>query len=160
MKNKLIIMILVCIVVATVFIPNVYSQFLNMTSQLAGRSFPAFSLENLNGNTENIKEYISGSNTIVLYWASWCPHCRNAIQLISEHKEEFDQEGIRFVLINLGEDRNTVENYIKKRNVDLDVFLDENSLTATILNIVGLPTYILVKADGIIASVRNSLPGL
>ena len=49
----------------------------------AGVKAPAFSIVDLNGVTQALPDKNSKA-TVVVFWATWCPHCRSDVPLLKE----------------------------------------------------------------------------
>ncbi len=56
---------------------------LNSYRMLPGRTVPDFTLMDINGDPVSLSHIAEGP-TLLLFWASWCPHC---LEVISELKE-------------------------------------------------------------------------
>ena len=123
-----------------------------------GKIFPDISLNNLNGESVNLTQYREGKRAVFFFWATWCPHCREALQHLSEIQKEFEAKNIKLVLIDLGEPQRLVKKFTERNNVTMDVFLDINSSLAEQFGLVGLPTFLFVNEKGVIKEIGHNLP--
>jgi len=92
------------------------------------------------------------------YGASWCPHCREELSVLSANKEKIEKDSIKVILVDVGENESLVDNYIKKNDIQYDVFLDVESEVADSYGLVGVPTFYFVNEKGIVEDVQHSYP--
>ena len=80
------------------------------------------------------------------------------MEVINKQREDITQKGIKIVLVDVGESEAVVDGYLKKRNITMDVFLDEDSAVSEGYELIGVPTFYFVDENGIVADVAHSLP--
>lgn len=134
------------------------AQFFLFGSSLEGEAAPEFILSTLTKNSVSLTEYRDGKPAILFFWATWCPHCRGALKQLNQEYPNIESKGIKFVIIDVGETKRQVTAYVNRVGVGLEVFLDEESTVAEDYQIVGVPTYIFVDKNGIVTTVKHSLP--
>ena len=59
--------------------PQAKAQFFMMENKLVGKAVPDFTLKTTNGSEQNLAKFREGKKTIVFFWATWCPHCRESL---------------------------------------------------------------------------------
>ncbi len=95
-------------------------------------------------------EDMRGKVVLVNVWATWCVPCREEMPTLDALQAELG--GNRFEVVALSIDRagsQVVRRFYDEIGVtDLGVYVDETMLSATALRTVGLPTTLLVDADG------------
>ena len=126
--------------------------------QAIGKNFPDISLNNIKGESVNLNQRREGKRSIFFFWATWCPHCREALRHLSEIQKEFETKNIKLVLIDLGEPQGLVNKFAERNKIDMDVFLDIDSNLAEQFGLVGLPTFLFVNEKGVIKEIGHSLP--
>ncbi len=57
---------------------------------------------------------ISAENTLVLFWASWCPHCPSVLNALKGVYEEYKDKGLEIVAISLDKERTSWHTAITK----------------------------------------------
>ncbi|MCK5519799.1 MAG: TlpA family protein disulfide reductase, partial [Candidatus Marinimicrobia bacterium] len=62
------------------------------------------------------------SPQVLSFFASWCIPCRTEIPFLMDMQDEFPD--IKFMLINVNEDKKTVAAYIQTMNIRIPVLLD------------------------------------
>ncbi|MGR3304326.1 MAG: TlpA family protein disulfide reductase [Candidatus Scalindua sp.] len=125
---------------------------------MIGKPVPDFTLKTLKKDKVNLAEYRNGKKTIIFFWATWCPHCREAMGKLNENSKELIKKDIKLVLINQGEREKIVKNYIQKNNIEFDIFLDEEMSLMEPYGLIGVPTFFFINEEGIVKDVQHILP--
>lgn len=82
--------------------------------------------------------------TVLNFWASWCHFC---VQEMPDLIEISKRDDVRVIFINAGEDKQTVENFMKNNNYDFEVHTDVDDTMTRFFGITGLPTSIFIGED-------------
>lgn len=56
---------------------------------------------------------VKANQKIIIFWASWCPACREEMPFIKEYYQNFKKEGGEIVAISLDFDQNEFKNATK-----------------------------------------------
>ena len=90
----------------------------------------------------------AGKPVVLNLWATWCPPCRREMPVFEDAVQAYP--GVRFVLLNQGEDAATISDYLDREGLHLhaQVLLDLHSLAMPATNTHGLPTTLFFDADG------------
>lgn len=139
-------------------INDVGAQFLFFRNPLIGKQAPDFTLPVLGGGTANMTEYRDGREAIIFFWATWCPHCRVALDDLNERRNEFKKEDIKLIVVDIGESMSEVRYYTRGHKIELDVLLDEQTVLPGPYGVMGVPTFIFLDKDGIVRAVKHILP--
>lgn len=142
----------------SVFSPTAGAQFFFFENPLINEKAPEFELPNLSGDKITLSEYRGGKSAIVFFWATWCPHCRVQLKELNGMNAQMEEKGIKVVLVDLGENASLVKKYVEKNNIQMEVFLDENSYLSEDYGLIGLPTFVLINKEGLIKAVEHSIP--
>ena len=149
--------ILVFGVMALSFVPfKAESQY--GENALTGKTAPDFTLKTLTGDNLSLSKFKEGKKAIVFFWATWCPHCHEAILQLKTRAQELEQKNIQLVLVDLGENERLVRSYTKKNKVAFNIFLDEDSSLAEKYDLIGVPTFFFLNDNGRVEGVLHSLP--
>lgn len=93
---------------------------------------------------------LAGRTTLVHFWASWCVSCREEFPALDALQRDMGGEGLKILAISL--DRigwPKIDRTIEATGVrDLAIFHDRNREAAAGLGVVGLPTTLVVDAQG------------
>lgn len=136
-----------------------FAQYLFMMEEdLTGQTAPDFTLNTTKETNVNFTRYRNGQNAVIFFWATWCPHCREQLKDLNVKRELLAKDNLKLVIVNLGESKKQVEKYLKKNNIDLDVFLDEKGDLESKYQIIGVPTFFFINEEGKVTAVSHSFP--
>ena len=139
-------------------------QFFLFGNPNIGKPARDFTLKMVRGQMTNMTRYRERKKAIIFFWAIWCPHCRTALDELNAKRANFEEKGIKLVIVDLGETEKTVLDYLaakKKENKEifLDIFLDVDSDLVDPYMIMGVPTFYFLDEEGIVRAVEHDLPG-
>ncbi len=124
----------------------------------AGQSFKDFTLPTVSNESKSFSSVMKGKKSILLFWATWCPHCHEAIVRINDRFKEIQEAGVNVVLVDVGEDSESVSAYLNRLGVGLDSFIDTDNVTAEFFQLIGVPTLFFIDEQGIIRSSAHRFP--
>ena len=91
-----------------------------------------------------------GQGVVVNFWATWCTPCVREMPALDNLAAKLKEHGVRVVAIS--EDRKAMELvppfYADKGIQNLDIYYDVKSHLSRTLGVQGLPTTVLITADG------------
>ncbi|MDH3626580.1 MAG: TlpA family protein disulfide reductase [Acidobacteriota bacterium] len=100
------------------------------------------------GKTQEIRH---GSAALhVVFFATWCPHCVDELDALSDLHARWQERGYRLVVIAV-QDRHDMERlkqFADRENVPGRLVFDEEGVASTRLSADDLPTHIVFDADG------------
>jgi peroxiredoxin len=134
------------------------AQLFVFDNPLIGKKAPDFTLSNTKGEKMSLAQFSNGQPTVLFFWATWCPHCREQIKQINKTKDDFVKKGIKLMLIDVGEPSAQVAKHLTKTKIDLDSFVDEDSQVSTNYGLIGVPTFFFVNKEGVIKGQEYFLP--
>lgn len=110
-----------------------------------GETAPDFTAENVNGGG-NIS-LGGGDATMLVFFASWCPHCQNEAPVISELESQYD--GLNVVMAGIdgeqGDDPEAVRQFVETYDIESPA-LYQPELGAE-YNVSGYPTVYVLNED-------------
>ncbi|PID94079.1 MAG: hypothetical protein CSA95_04805 [Bacteroidetes bacterium] len=118
-----------------------------------GKTIPPFSISTTTGET--LTNACTASYRLVMFWASWCPHCLEEMPSIIESLNRVDRERIEVILVSVDEVKSEWENAMKghpqwwKESCDLKGW---NGTMANDFYIYATPTMLLLDKEGKILS--------
>ena len=116
---------------------------------------PDFTLQSLDGNSVSLKQF-EGKNVVLLdFWATWCPPCRAAMPELAALEAKYESRGLKVISVNQGEDKTTVQNFVRETGYKPLVLLDPGSV-GNMYGVRGIPTFVLVDKAG---KLRHSQSG-
>jgi thiol-disulfide isomerase/thioredoxin len=99
-----------------------------------------------------------GGKAILVFWATWCPHCYENLGIINDSLASAEKKGIRIILVDLGETKEDVKNYFNRRQMKLISFIDGDGVLQEPYHLIGIPTLIFIDEKGIVRSVAHAFP--
>jgi len=115
-----------------------------------GESAPDFSLPIIGHMEEEVSlEDLKGKATIVLvFWATWCPACRNELSSLSSKLWDFEKSGIKLVGINLDYGEESIVRAFIQRNSIKMTNLFGNPGVAGSYRVTSLPSVYVLDREG------------
>jgi thiol-disulfide isomerase/thioredoxin len=98
-----------------------------------------------------------GQVVVVDFWATWCGPCHIQAKILEPLHRELKGRGVQFLAANVGEDLQTVRDFVKERPFPYPVLLDPEDRLMGDLGIIALPTLMVIDKKGQVAYFR---PGL
>lgn len=125
---------------------------------LIGKAAPDVVLPNSDGTSASVINARQGKKGILVFWATWCPHCYEELGKINRASASVQQQGIKIILVDMGEGEEDVKNYLNRRQINLSSFIDEANLLQEPYHLVGVPTMVFIDKRGIIRDVTHVFP--
>lgn len=105
-----------------------------------------FRLASLDGSMLGPADF-PGKVIVVDFWASWCAPCRKQASILDEVHEELEARGVQFLSVNLGEDEETVREYVAETPFPYPTLMDPEETLGEAFEIYFLPTLLVLNAD-------------
>ncbi len=81
-----------------------------------GKDAPEFEMTDLNGNLVKLSG-IKSEYTLVLFWASWCPHCAETMPEIQKIYTQKDKSKLEIIAVSLDKEKADWEKAVKELNL-------------------------------------------
>src|SRR5690606_23461937 len=79
----------------------------------AGEPMPEFRLANLQGDPVALEEYV-GKPVVINFWGTFCEPCIREMPSFERQYQQWKEQGVEILGINLSEDTIAVSTYVKK----------------------------------------------
>jgi peroxiredoxin len=87
-------------------------QKMEMIKKLAiGKTAPDFSVKDMNGEMVKLKD-IDSETTILIFWASWCPHCTETLPVLKEYYNKDKTDKLQVIAISIDENEEDFKNAV------------------------------------------------
>jgi len=108
-----------------------------------------FTLPTLNGEPVSLSDS-KGKITIVNFWATWCPPCREEMphmqSFYEKHHEEVEILAVN--VTNMDDGRPAIEQFVQEHELTFPILLDESGEVGLTYEIMTLPTSYILDAEG------------
>lgn len=102
---------------------------------------------------------LRGQQVVVVdFWATWCKPCVNGMPALQELHEEFGERGVTVLAVNVGEQAETVRNFIKTAGYEFTVVMDGDSKIKEEFGVGGIPQLFVVGRDGLLKHTSIGYP--
>ena len=88
------------------------------------------------------------------FWATWCPPCRKSMPALNQLRNELLSSNFEVIAINVDEDPDSAEQYLKNHPVDYPIVLDPSGNCPSTYQLIGMPTSYLLDQNGVIHDVQ------
>ena len=118
--------------------------------RLESRQAAPLALNDLLDAQSRAVDYSRNALTLVSFWASWCPPCIKELPSLHRLHEDYREQGLEVIAVNVGETLDLLQPIIDEYKMDDYTNLsDPQSDTMTAWNIYAFPTNFLVTREGL-----------
>ena len=117
-----------------------------------GEPAPDFSLTTLEGGPLELTDFKGERPLMLVFWATWCPICREEVPQIKQIVKQFEPQGLSVVGINVGinDSPRRVKAYRDKYAIDYPLAFDKGSRVTRAFGVTGTPTVLILDKQGIV----------
>lgn len=119
-------------------------------------------LDELDGSTSRLSEYLQKGPVLVSFWALWCAPCLQELRALKGVAERNKEEAFTILAVNQDSPKSLakVKAYVSSQGYDFPVILDPNAQILQAFNGRALPFSVLLGKNGKILLIRTGyLPG-
>jgi thiol-disulfide isomerase/thioredoxin len=116
---------------------------------------PPLALKDLTGSPQTLADY-RGRLVLLNFWATWCEPCRDEMASMQKLQERLSGRPFVVLLVNYGEARARVADFVKREAIGFPILLDPNQDAPRAWRVRVLPSSFLIAPDG---RVRYSVIG-
>jgi peroxiredoxin len=113
-----------------------------------GMMAPDFTLSDLTQQEVKLSDY-RGKKVFLNFWATWCPPCQEEMPDIQKLHDNYGDK-VTIVAVNVGESKAKAQSFMKAKEFNFPVLLDQNKQITSKYLVRGIPTTYLIDEDGII----------
>jgi cytochrome c biogenesis protein CcmG/thiol:disulfide interchange protein DsbE len=113
-----------------------------------GDPAPQFQIQTLDGRLLDFPADLKGKVVAVRFWADWCRFCKGEMNEIEPVYQQYREQGLEVIAINVGQSRRVAQRFVDKLNISYTIGLDEESVAARRYGVIGLPTTFFVDREG------------
>jgi thiol-disulfide isomerase/thioredoxin len=120
---------------------------------LVNQPAPEIKLGMLDGGDFKLSDH-KGKIVIVDFWATWCGPCIAAMPVLLKVADQYKDKGVILVGSNQGEDKPTVNEFLKEKEWNLQVAMDPDNESGNAYKVTGIPQTVIVGKDGVVKKVH------
>lgn len=115
---------------------------------------PDFRLQTLEGKSLHLAD-LRGQAILLNLWATWCPPCRAEMPAIQKMYEEYKDQGLIVLAVNMTvqDDPTAVQSFVRQYGLTFPILLDTEGLAARQYELRSLPSSFFIDRQGIIREV-------
>lgn len=118
-----------------------------------GQRAPAFELPTLTGGTiGTAASATAGKPLWVNFMATWCPQCQDELPMMQGMKLTIG-DSMDVLLVDVGEDRQTVTNFVNGLHVNLPLALDTDGTVQQQWQALALPVHFWLDGNGVVQEI-------
>jgi len=100
-----------------------------------------------------------GKIVYVDFWASWCVPCRKSFPWMNNMQEQYKEQGLVVLSINLDAQAELAEEFLKQTPANFAIIYDANGVLAKKFQLKGMPSSYLFDRQGKLISAHNGFNG-
>ncbi|MBM3785268.1 MAG: TlpA family protein disulfide reductase [Acidobacteria bacterium] len=123
------------------------------------QKMPPYSARSLSGVSYS-KDSTHGKIVLIQHWATWCGYCRKDEPSVESVINDHAKQGLIVLAVNAGEPKAKVLEYLKEHKRSAQIVMAPDTDLRRFFDGAGLPAYILVDRDGMVAHMQAGAGGL
>jgi thiol-disulfide isomerase/thioredoxin len=114
-------------------------------------------LDELDGSTTRLSEYLRTGPVYMSFWALWCEPCKQELRALKSFAREHAEDPFTIIAVNQDSPRSLakVKAYVKSQGYPFPVILDPNAQVLQAFNGQNLPFAVLIDRTGKVVSTRT-----
>lgn len=122
-----------------------------------GSSLTNLTLEELDGTTTKLSDYLRNGPVHITFWALWCEPCKQELRALKPFAKEHADDPFTILAVNQDSPKSLakVKAYVKSQGYPFPVILDPNTQVFQALNGQALPFSVLIDKSGKIVTTRT-----
>ena len=114
-----------------------------------GEPAPDFWFSTAQGLPTSLSD-LKGKIVLVNFWATWCGPCRSEMPYIQQIYEEWSEDELVLLSINVGESADDVTSFMQDNGLSFPVLLDREGESYIRYGALGLPTTLFIDKEGLL----------
>lgn len=114
---------------------------------------PDFTVLDYDGNEVTLYDYV-GTPIVLNFWASWCPPCKDEMPHFNKVSEEYQNDELLFLMVDLAEGRReTIEEgkkFVEDKGFTFTVLFDTKQDAAITYGVRSIPSTLFIDKEGYI----------
>lgn len=137
----------------SIFAVLLFSALSLQAKELSGPA-PNFTANTLDGKKVSLND-LKGKVVMINFWASWCGPCRQEMPLLEDIYNDYKKAGFVLLGVNLDEDVDEAQDFLKGLTVSFPVPLDPKGKVAEMYKNEAMPSSYFVDKNGQLAHLHK-----
>lgn len=120
---------------------------------------PDFALEDISGERMNLKDFRDKKPVMLVFWATWCGYCAKELPDLKIFSQKY-KDNVQVIAVASGEAKRTVVDYIKEKDINFLISLDQTREAWNTYQVRGTPAHFLIDKQGYVVTMRPGLASL
>jgi len=119
--------------------------------RLVGKPAPGLQIEEWLGNDPGSISDLNGKPVMLVFWATWCPHCRREMPRIEKTWQRYKDDGLMIIAVtrnSRGQTTDKVREYIGENGLTLPIGIDLTGNASKSYSVTGIPAAALIDKTG------------
>ncbi|HUP83102.1 MAG TPA: TlpA disulfide reductase family protein [Candidatus Limnocylindria bacterium] len=116
-----------------------------------GQTAPNIRVTLTDGSLMDTSDF-SGLPIWVNFMATWCPQCSTELPMMQRFEKDLKDQ-MTVLVIDVGEDRSVVRDFMRANQIDLTVGLDQDGSLQSSWAANALPVHFMLDADGVVRQI-------
>ena len=146
--------IVVALVMTTLIIASAIS--ISQADIAVGKKAPDFSMRSVSGGSDIKLSSFTDKPTLLVFYASWCPHCQKEAPTLQRLYTELGPKGLNVVGVDVDQQISDAQSFVKTYRISFPVAHGNPSAHSSTLDtygISGVPTVYVLDKGGIVKHV-------
>ena len=115
-----------------------------------GKVLPKFTLSDLKGNQVTVPDNYTGKVIVIRFWVDWCKSCAIEMPMMDATYNKYKDRGLVVVAVNVGQQKDVAEAFVKKLKLSYPVVLDTNSAISKKYGVKAVPFTLIIDRKGVV----------
>jgi len=120
-----------------------------------GQQFSACALTKFSNSGQALEmDKYAGKVMYLDFWASWCPPCAKSFPFLNEIHQQYHQQGLQVIGINLDEVPEDADHFLSEHPAEFTLASDLSKQCAEDLGVAAMPSSYLIDRNGVIRHIH------
>jgi peroxiredoxin len=118
----------------------------------------AFTLNDLSGESFSLSDLSGQKSALLIFTTTWCPQCVTAIPDLKRMHGNYQGKNLELLAIYIRESNSKVSEFKARYSLPYRALLDSDASVASLYNVRGVPTFVLMDKNGDIKYKGHNIP--